>query len=231
MFRKGFTLIELLIVIAIILILIAIALPNFMNARLRAKVLQTQADMRTVDTAIHFCANDYPGGINEPTWLCNNRNSPIGWNCDQIGNVEGAGTYAGWVMIHFGNFNPGVTYMGALLTTPISYIESCPLDFFNTAMGNQPPIVSFGFPSSFFINIWSPGSLAGGHRPWEQFWFEFMEIQHPRIKSNFWFSLESAGPDLKWWSNGVGAEKLYSPTNGAKSPGDIWRFSNGVTAP
>ncbi len=36
--RTGFTLIELLIVIAIILILIAIALPNFMEAQMRAKV-------------------------------------------------------------------------------------------------------------------------------------------------------------------------------------------------
>ncbi|MBE7490114.1 prepilin-type N-terminal cleavage/methylation domain-containing protein [bacterium] len=36
--HSGFTLIELLIVIAIILILISIALPNFLEAQLRAKV-------------------------------------------------------------------------------------------------------------------------------------------------------------------------------------------------
>jgi len=50
--RSGFTLIELLIVIAIILILIAIALPNFLEAQLRAKVTRVQADMRALGTAM-----------------------------------------------------------------------------------------------------------------------------------------------------------------------------------
>lgn len=46
--RRGFTLIELLIVIAIVLILIAIALPNFLDAQLRARVVRVRADLRTV---------------------------------------------------------------------------------------------------------------------------------------------------------------------------------------
>jgi type II secretion system protein G len=49
---KGFTLIELLIVIAIILILIAIALPNFLEAQIRAKVTRAKADMRTISIAL-----------------------------------------------------------------------------------------------------------------------------------------------------------------------------------
>ncbi|MCA9430219.1 MAG: prepilin-type N-terminal cleavage/methylation domain-containing protein, partial [Candidatus Omnitrophica bacterium] len=48
----GFTLIELLIVIAIILILIAIALPNFLAAQSRAKVVRERSDIRTLATAI-----------------------------------------------------------------------------------------------------------------------------------------------------------------------------------
>lgn len=50
---KGFTLIELLIVIAIILILIAIALPNFLEAQIRAKVTKAKGEMRTLETAMY----------------------------------------------------------------------------------------------------------------------------------------------------------------------------------
>lgn len=49
---RGFTLIELLIVIAIILILIAIALPNFLEAQIRAKVTKARAEMRTLGIAM-----------------------------------------------------------------------------------------------------------------------------------------------------------------------------------
>jgi prepilin-type N-terminal cleavage/methylation domain-containing protein len=50
--RKGFTLIELLIVIAIILILIAIALPNFLEAQIRARVTKANGEMRSLATAL-----------------------------------------------------------------------------------------------------------------------------------------------------------------------------------
>ncbi len=46
--KSGFTLIELLIVIAIILILIAIALPNFLEAQIRAKVARVKGDIRSI---------------------------------------------------------------------------------------------------------------------------------------------------------------------------------------
>jgi len=64
---KGFTLIELLIVVAIIAILAAIAVPNFIEAQSRAKISRAKADMRSLATAIESYAvdnNQYPVLVN-----------------------------------------------------------------------------------------------------------------------------------------------------------------------
>jgi general secretion pathway protein G len=75
---KGFTLIELLIVVAIIGIIVAIAIPNLLNAIQRAKQRRTMGDERSIATAIEAYGVDFnrypvaagysrPTGLNYPT--------------------------------------------------------------------------------------------------------------------------------------------------------------------
>ena len=61
--QRAFTLIELLIVVAIIAILAAIAIPNFLEAQARSKISRSMTDMRTIATALEAYrvdSNVYP---------------------------------------------------------------------------------------------------------------------------------------------------------------------------
>jgi type II secretion system protein G len=72
--NKGFTLIELLIVVAIIGIIVAIAIPNLLNAIQRAKQKKSMGDMRSIATAVEAYSVDFnryppPAGFSLPSGL------------------------------------------------------------------------------------------------------------------------------------------------------------------
>ncbi|HEY4904726.1 MAG TPA: prepilin-type N-terminal cleavage/methylation domain-containing protein [Candidatus Sulfotelmatobacter sp.] len=67
--QKGFSLIELLIVVAIILIIAAIAIPNLLRARMAANESSAVGSMRTINTAEVTYNSTYPTVGYSPTLL------------------------------------------------------------------------------------------------------------------------------------------------------------------
>ena len=67
--KKGFTLAELLIVVAIIAILVAIAIPMFTSQLNKAKVARDQANMRAIKAAaIAILLDDDTTDFSQETW-------------------------------------------------------------------------------------------------------------------------------------------------------------------
>lgn len=74
--QRGFSLIELLIVVAIILVIAAIAIPNLMSARIQANEASAVACMRTINTAQTTYQINYNGYADNMTKLGGNPMAP-----------------------------------------------------------------------------------------------------------------------------------------------------------
>jgi prepilin-type N-terminal cleavage/methylation domain-containing protein len=120
--KKAFTLIELLIVVAIIAILAAIAIPHLLEAQTRSKVSRAKADLRTVILAIESYRVD---SNHYPTYHYSDVDDPF--NDFHLG-----GKVPAWGV-------PDPDWDGRNpLTTPIAYLTKMPEDPFETRRGGDP---------------------------------------------------------------------------------------------
>ncbi|HUT25598.1 MAG TPA: prepilin-type N-terminal cleavage/methylation domain-containing protein [Sumerlaeia bacterium] len=159
----GFTLIELLIVVAIIAILAAIAVPNFLEAQTRSKISRVRGDLRSLAAAIESYAVD-------------NQRPPIDCNVGStMGLWESTRRDAAW----------------NLLTTPIAYITSVPQDPFlaNTATDSAAGVLLFEEAFNFHCSLDykdDPGEYGNVYRQ-GYIWFMF-SVGPSKIKSSPWLA-------------------------------------------
>jgi general secretion pathway protein G len=213
--KTGFTLIELLIVVAIIAILAAIAVPNFLEAQVRAKVSRAKADMRTYATGIE-------------SYYIDNNNYPmiIAPNSAFLGGAAPASGINGPSI-----FNPGVYGVSSRfiwITTPIAYITSVFRDpFVAPTVGvslNPDGSKSDGYDGYDYVDAKTlgPGGRIGGTRA-------------AAICSGAAWHIVSSGPDrINGFGGGTSDQAYgpigvdYDPSNGTLSTGDIVRIASGL---
>lgn len=203
---RGFTLIELLIVVAIIAILAAIAVPNFLEAQVRSKVSRVKGDQRSLAVgleAYYVDNNAYPVWTKDSNLSANNLGTPAAGKADEIH------TFRVWAS---GN-DKFLT-----LTTPISYITSYFRDPFATTKG-----ATFGYyadANGWILISFGPDTDEGSNPPGDI----DPDLETPR----YIYKSSVAQPSLTLQclnsSAGQGQESYtYDPSNGTVSPGDVWR--------
>ncbi|MGI8907929.1 MAG: prepilin-type N-terminal cleavage/methylation domain-containing protein [Candidatus Sumerlaeaceae bacterium] len=199
--RRAFTLIELLIVVAIIAILAAIAVPNLLEAQVRSKVSRVKADMRSLATAVESYRTD------------NNGYPEYGVIQFPATSIEDPAVTTGNDYFEFLSRIPGFC-----VTTPIAYLSSIPSDLFaeNRFAGPKPQTWDFNYKGSrqnirLFFN-----PVDKAPEPW------IGPAGATLLKDWGEWRICSGGPDGTRIVD-VKVNRIYDPTNGTVSKGDIVR--------
>jgi len=197
--KTAFTLIELLIVVAIIAILAAIAVPNFLEAQTRAKVSRMKADMRSTATALEAYAVDY--NKYPPDWLER--------------NMAGYPPAERWEYSTKETFKP--------LTTPVAFLTSAEAtrDIFQDQEPFNPSLPgTFGY--LLYVNYWPPGAVADAFNEGQGVYREGKRISW--VLASFGPDQENSAQNMGKPINLWPVTASYDPTNGTISLGDIARF-------
>ena len=226
---RGFTLIELLIVIAIILILVAIAVPNFAAARIRAQVTRVKADMKLMANALFAYHTQYDRMVNPYYPGCHPEDPASRGKCAD-GFDDGRCIYVnqanppcipgprGGYLLYVDS--EGVTGgIGQQLTTPNKFIGEIPIDPFMTGSLSRSHTIPDRYNNARLVEAAAvylgtfDAIVTYGPPPYNVLIDEDA------------FHFQSYGPDYVQDGDQRGANYIYSPTNGAKSYGDIRYYS------
>jgi type IV pilus assembly protein PilA len=140
--QKGFSLIELLIVVAIILIIAAIAIPNLLRSRIAANEASAVGSVRTINTAEVTYATAYPavgftstiGSLSGTATTCAGATGATSTNGCLIDSVLGSGTKSGYIFTLAGaSGTPVTTYTDS--ASPITTGQSGQRGFFSDQSG------------------------------------------------------------------------------------------------
>ncbi|MGH9503184.1 MAG: prepilin-type N-terminal cleavage/methylation domain-containing protein [Terriglobales bacterium] len=126
---SGFSLIELLIVIAIILIIAAIAIPNLLRAKIAANESSAAASVRSISTAEMTYNASYPT-LGYAAALANLGGPPAGCTPSSVtacivDNVLATGTKSGYTFVATGfSASGGINDSFVVATAPLTFNQS-----------------------------------------------------------------------------------------------------------